>query len=146
MTPTAIDNGYSLAVKFNTGAAGDGYWMNLSQPKSYYEKLAEAGYVLTFDLAVTGHSGDNYYGEFNWPLIKVFGKTLEEYGFTSGTGKITVSMADIVAAYDMQASFVAGGVSDVAQSNYWFTIDRVDDYNRFFNLTITNYEFMKAEV
>ena len=146
LTTTAVENGYSIAVKFNTGAAGDGYWLTLSQPKSYYEKLAAEGYVLTFDLSVAGHEGDAYYGEFNWPLIKVFGKTLEEYGFTSGTGTITVSMDAILAAYDMQAQFLAGQVSDVAQTNYWFTIDRVDDYARFFNLTITNYEFVKSEV
>jgi hypothetical protein len=144
LSPTAIANGYSLAVKFNTGAAGDGYWMNLSQPKSYYEKLAAEGYVLTFDLSVTGHSGDNYYGEFNWPLIKVFGKTLEEYGFTSGTGKITVSMSALVAAYDIQASLATNSASNVAQSNYWFTLDRKDDYARFFNFAITNYMFVKA--
>ena len=144
LSPTAIANGYSLAVKFNTGAAGDGYWMNLSQPKSYYEKLAAEGYVLTFDLSVTGHSGDDYYGEFNWPLIKVFGKTLEEYGFTSGTGKITVSMSALVAAYDIQAALATNSASNVAQSNYWFTLDRKDDYARFFNLAITNYMFVKA--
>jgi hypothetical protein len=146
LTTTEVENGYSIAVKFNTGAAGDGYWMTLSQDKSYYEKLAEEGYMLTFDLSVTGHEGDDYYGEFNWPLIKIFGKTLEEYGFTTGTGTITVSMDALVAAYDAQATFVAGEVSNVAQSNYWFTIDRVDDYARFFNLTITNYEFVKEVV
>jgi uncharacterized protein YjdB len=144
LSPTAIANGYSLAVKFNTGAAGDGYWMNLSQPKSYYEKLAAEGYVLTFDLSVTGHSGDNYYGEFNWPLIKVFGKTLEEYGFTSGTGKVTVNMSALVAAYDIQAALATNSASNVAQSNYWFTLDRKDDYARFFNFAITNYMFVKA--
>jgi hypothetical protein len=96
---------------------------------------------LTFDLSVTGHEGDDYYGEFNWPLIKVFGKTLEEYGFTSGNGKVTVSMDALVAAYDMQAKFLAGEVSNVAQTNYWFTIDRVNDYDRYFNLAIINYKY-----
>jgi hypothetical protein len=145
LSMTAIENGYSFAVKFSTGAAGDGYWITLTQPRSYYEKLAEEGYALTFDLSVTGHEGDAYYGEFNWPLIKVFGKTLEEYGFTSGNGKVTVSMDALIAAYDMQAQFLGGQVSNVAQTNYWFTIDRVDDYDRYFNIAITNYTFVKVE-
>jgi hypothetical protein len=54
-------------------------------------------------------------------------------------------MDALVAAYDMQAQFLGGQVSNVAQTNYWFTIDRVDDYDRYFNIAITNYTFVKVE-
>ena len=135
-----MENGYTINATFGTGAAGVGYWVKLAQDKAYYEKLAAAGYSLTFDLTVGGEEA------WNWKIVKVFGKTLEELGFTGKTGKVTISMAALVAAYDIQADLASKEMTNVAQSNYWFTIDRVNDYARVYTFTITNYEFIKAEV
>ena len=135
---TEVENGYTIDATFGVGAAGVGYWVKLAQEKAYYEKLAEEGYSLTFDLTVGGEEA------WNWKIVKIFGKTLEELGFTDKNGKVTISMDALVAAYDIQADLASKEMTDVAQSNYWFTIDRVNDYARAYTFTITNYEFIKV--